>query len=688
MNSSRGHITPYTSIEEHLKDCLSWLDECLDFCSNQENRLPLSPVYSGRQLLARQEASPSHLLPLASLACRLSLSGFESFMVLLALAPELDMKYEYIYSTLQGNPACLHPSLGLAKNLYSFLRPVHLSMLERITDYHSPLNQYCFDRTAADDQGDTTLHRNLVLKRLTVRYLLGYTSITEMESTATDLLPSRPVSHFICYPGQYQLICQLLKNRIEDSNDPHHDCLLVHLSGEKGTGRKYLLSQILDDSSLQVRTADMRSLYHMEPDKFQLALENLALDAFLWGRCLYLDDISPEHEEETYRLRRSIAYLSKNSRALFLSHQSDKLPDVTTSTIIHVPFPIPNAEVRGRLWRNLGSSYPFEDNSVLEAFGHQYRLTPGRTAGILAQAVQTAAGQGLNPIPLSTLAAAISQNQSLSFQSLAARTTPFYTWDDLQLATPSQKLLRSAFSRIKMKYRVEDQWGFGRKSSYGKGLSILFYGPPGTGKTMAAQVIAHESGLKLYRVDLSQIFNKYIGETEKNIGRIFDEAKKADIILFFDEADSLFSKRTEVSNSNDRHSNAEISYLLQKMEEYDGVTILSTNLYQNFDPAFLRRITYTVHFDMPDAGIRLCLWQSMVPDAAPVSSKVDFQHLARQFELSGSSIKSILRGAAYLAAEEDTEIDTRHVIQAMKYEFIKAGKIISSEEFGEYSIYL
>ena len=159
-------------------------------------------------------------------------------------------------------------------------------------------------------------------------------------------------------------------------------------------------------------------------------------------------------------------------------------------------------------------------------------------------------------------------------------------------------------------------------------------------------------------------------------------------ILFFDEADSLFSKRTEVSNSNDRHSNAEISYLLQKMEEYDGVTILSTNLYQNFDPAFLRRLTYTVHFDMPDVKTRLNLWQSMVPTQAPVSPQVDFSRLARQFELSGSSIKSILRGAAYLAAEEDSEIQSIHIMKALKYEFVKTGKIISNEEFGEYSIYL
>lgn len=688
MKPENQYIPPYTSIEEHLCDCLSWLDEYLDFCSNQKDLLKPSPITSGRYLLARQENTPQKLLPFARLSGRFHLTDFDTFMVLLALAPELDLKYEYIYSSLQGNPSCLHPTLGLARNLFSYFKPVDLSQLESITDSHSHLNQYLFDQTAACTDGDTMLHRNLVLKRNTIRYLLGYHDATGMESPYMSLLPYSFVSDFICYPKQYHMIRQILSCLGENQTTPPHPHLLLHLSGARGTGRKYLLSQILCDSSRQIVVVNMYYLYHMDADKFQLALENLAIEAVLWERFIYLDYIHPESDDEAFRLHQTITCLSKNCSVLFLTSQEEYLPELTDAAVIHIPFPLPDSDIRGKLWVKLGAGYLFDDSTTLEYFGHHYRLTPGQTARILEEASETARGQGNTSIPASAVTAAISRNQILSFHSLAARTNRIYTWDDLQLSPDARRVLHSACSRLTKRYQVEEQWGFGQKSAYGKGLSLLFYGPPGTGKTMAAQVIARETGLELYRVDLSQIFNKYIGETEKNIGRIFEEAKKADIILFFDEADSLFSKRTEVSSSNDRHSNAEISYLLQKMEEHDGVTILSTNLYQNFDPAFLRRITYTVHFDMPDERTRLSLWQSMIPASAPVSPQVDFCLLARQFELSGSSIKSILRSAAYLAAENDCEIQSKHIIQAMKYEFLKTGKIISNEEFGEYSIYI
>ena len=715
MNPEYQTLPPYSSVEEHLNDCLSWLDECLDFCAGRDDgdrRSAPSPIYSGQRLLARQEAVADGQLPITTLIHRLSMTDFESFLLLLALAPELDIKYEYIYSTLQGNPACLHPTLGLAKNLYSIFAPVTLSQLEAITDSGSPINRFCFEQTAACGDGDTLLHRNLVLKRTAVRYLLGFSGPSDGEYPNSELLPRHPVSDFICYPAQFSAIRRALESVAElDSSSkpgplpkssqltesgspansaslPASPCLLIHLSGEDGIGRKCLLSQALCGTRFQIRSVDMRSLYHMEPDKLQQCLETLALEAVLWNRFLHLDCISPGSEDDAFRLRQATAYLSKSSAILFLSGQGDKLPLLLSSPVLHIPFSIPDAGIRGDLWKHLGSAYPFDSQTDLEAFGHQYRLTPGQIARILAEASSNTGNGSSVSIPPTALTAAISHSQTLSFHSLATRIGWTYTWDDLQLAPAACQLLHSACSRLKSKYLVEDQWGFGRKSSYGKGLSLLFYGPPGTGKTMAAQVIARESGLELYRVDLSQIFNKYIGETEKNIGKIFDEAKKADIILFFDEADSLFSKRTDVSNSNDRHSNAEISCLLQKMEEHDGVTILSTNLYQNFDTAFLRRITYTVHFDMPDVPTRLRLWQSMVPPAAPISPQVDFQRLSRQFELSGSSIKSILRGAAYLAAEEDTQIHSKHIIKSMKYEFLKIGKIISNEEFGEYSIYL
>ncbi|MBO6215928.1 MAG: ATP-binding protein [Lachnospiraceae bacterium] len=214
------------------------------------------------------------------------------------------------------------------------------------------------------------------------------------------------------------------------------------------------------------------------------------------------------------------------------------------------------------------------------------------------------------------------------------------------------------------------------------------YGAPGTGKTMAAQVVANELGLPLYRVDVSQIFSKYIGETQKNLGVIFDEAKKANLILFFDEADALFAKRTEVGDSNDRYANSETAYLLQKIEEHNGMTILATNLYHNFDSAFVRRITYVVRIDSPDEETRLRLWQNTLPKTMGFGADVDFEFLAERFELSGSNIKSILHTAAYMAGSEDRMITMRDMIISLRYELEKLGRIIDSSDFANYGVYL
>lgn len=240
----------------------------------------------------------------------------------------------------------------------------------------------------------------------------------------------------------------------------------------------------------------------------------------------------------------------------------------------------------------------------------------------------------------------------------------------------------------RLRNRIGEEWGLKRKNAYGNGVSILLYGPPGTGKTMAAQVIANELSLPLYRVDIFQISSKYIGETEKNLGVIFDAAAKANVILFFDEADALFSKRTSVGDSHDKYANSETAYLLQKIEEYDGMSILSTNYYNNFDDAFVRRITYSVHLQQPDKETRYTLWTTILPKTAKIDKNVDFKFLADKFDLSGSNIKAILFNAAYMAGAEEKPVGMKHIVRAMEFEFNKLGKLVNNSDFGDYDIYL
>jgi SpoVK/Ycf46/Vps4 family AAA+-type ATPase len=218
----------------------------------------------------------------------------------------------------------------------------------------------------------------------------------------------------------------------------------------------------------------------------------------------------------------------------------------------------------------------------------------------------------------------------------------------------------------------------------GKGVNMLFAGPSGTGKTMAAGILARELGLDLYKIDLSSVVSKYIGETEKNLSRIFQEAQHSDSILFFDEADALFGKRSEVKDAHDRYANIEIAYLLQRMDEYDGVVILATNLRNNIDEAFTRRMHATIDFLFPDEDYRRRIFEGIFPKQAPLSPNIDFAFLARQFKLTGGNIKNVALHAAFLAAEDGKVIGMTQLMRATKREFQKMGRLCSKADFGPY----
>ena len=208
-----------------------------------------------------------------------------------------------------------------------------------------------------------------------------------------------------------------------------------------------------------------------------------------------------------------------------------------------------------------------------------------------------------------------------------------------------KKMLKDACDQVIYHHQVYHRWGFEEKLAYGKGLSLLFYGPPGTGKTMGAQVIANVLNLELYKVDMAGVLSKYVGESEKKLGNIFEQAKKSQSILFFDEADVLFGKRTDQKDSNDKYANASTAYLLQKIEEYEGIIILATNLLQNFDNAFLRRFKFIIEFPFTDAVRRREIWEKVFPEHVP-KEELDLDYLAEEMKFSGSQIKNVAVAAA------------------------------------------
>ena len=225
-----------------------------------------------------------------------------------------------------------------------------------------------------------------------------------------------------------------------------------------------------------------------------------------------------------------------------------------------------------------------------------------------------------------------------------------YRWDDLVLPLNTKEQLRDICNAIKHKRTVYESWGFEKRLSLGKGFNVLLSGPAGTGKTMGAEVIANELHLEMYKIDLSAIVSKWIGETERNLDKIFDYAREINVILFFDEADALFGKRTKVNDAHDRYANIETNYLLQKLEEYGGIVILSSNFRENIDDAFVRRLQHILEFRLPDENSRLEIWRNIFPKEAPISSDVNFMLLARKFKISGGSIKNVAVASAFLGS--------------------------------------
>jgi hypothetical protein len=264
---------------------------------------------------------------------------------------------------------------------------------------------------------------------------------------------------------------------------------------------------------------------------------------------------------------------------------------------------------------------------------------------------------------------------------LAVRLGPGYRWRDLVLPDRQLELLQSISSYLRHRDRVLSEWGYERTVSRTQGLKVLFAGESGTGKTMAAQVLAAELGLDLFRVDLATVVSKYIGETEKNLERIFTAADGSNAILFFDEADALFGKRSEVSDSHDRYANIEVAYLLQRMDAYPGAVILATNFRRNIDDAFVRRLDFVVDFPFPEAEDRKRIWRLVVPPEAPVADDADFDFLATQFKLSGGAIRNCSLAAAFQAADEDGRIGMRHLVRAVAQEYAKQGRLTLEADF-------
>ena len=281
------------------------------------------------------------------------------------------------------------------------------------------------------------------------------------------------------------------------------------------------------------------------------------------------------------------------------------------------------------------------------------------------------------------ISAAVRRLAAGHIDATANRLRPTRTWDDIVLDRERLAQLREVAVRCRQRDTVFGQWGFAPSPSMG--VVALFAGPSGTGKTLAAEVIAGELGIDLYKIDLANLVSKYIGETEKNLSRVFDAAEASNVALFFDEADALLGKRSEVSDAHDRYANIEVAYLLQRLERYEGLVVMATNLAKNIDAAFLRRLHVVVEFPMPGPAERRRIWAQCIPHGAPTSADLDLDFLADGFELSGGTIRNAALAAAFLAAEEGSAISMGTAVIALRRELMKLGRLVHPADFGRYA---
>ena len=419
---------------------------------------------------------------------------------------------------------------------------------------------------------------------------------------------------------------------------------------------------------------------------FAEGLRRIVRETLLQPGALYLSGFEKWREEGKGETAVLEALLREASWLTFIEGERSWIMRGLSEEVHFLPvvFPLPDYRGRREGWRALMKGIPSAmEEEGMETISIRYRMTFRE----MEEALQLARDQaslrspGRPEVTAGDLLWGCRERSLIQFGGLARSITPRASWDDLVLPAPLVQQLREILAQVRHRPQVFHEWGFEKKLLLGKGVYILFVGPSGTGKTLAAEVLAQTLGRDLFKVDLSAIVSKYIGETEKNLQRVFEGAERSDAVLFFDEADALFGKRSEVKDAHDRYANIEINYLLQRLEEYEGIVILATNLAQNIDDAFSRRIQISIEFPFPTEASRLEIWKKHLPKEAPLAAGVDLGFLASRFKISGGNIRNIVLNAAFMAADAGEPIGMAQLLQATRREYEKVGKLYSESEF-------
>lgn len=642
-----------------------------------------------REIEVRLQASRANhlLLPLVHLANCFQLSAIEQQALIVCLAPQIDARYEKIYAYLQNDLTKKCASIDLILNLLCQTAADRLQNLKYFT-HAAPLRRFDLLEPGENDSAYSAAHRSLRAATRIVHYALDVHVVEERIANEVEFL-SPLAWEKVVVNDHLRLRLQTLLTAKAENDGPTRRTLYFH--GRAGAGKKTLARALCGEYQMPFLVVDMRVLL-AHPEVFQEKLRLILREGLLQSCAIYFAHLEKltQNAEETARLlmvfMRSIVELGWMTFLGSEHPMSSALLDLPGILAIEIPSPSP-AEQQA-LWRlHLNGFFEAGDFEHLDQLTSRFDLTGGHIAHAVrwAKKAKQAASPETPYITLSDLFQSSRIQSQPRLTTLARKIEPKYNWQELILPDDQMMQLRELTNQVKHRQVVMTEWGFGDKISLGKGTNALFAGPSGTGKTMAAEVIAKDLGLDLFKIDLSGVVSKYIGETEKNLNRVFSEAAHSNAILFFDEADALLGKRSEVKDAHDRYANIEIAYLLQKMEEYEGLVILATNLKKNIDDAFVRRIQFIIDFPFPDEFIREKIWSMVFPKKVPLDENVDFGFLSKKFKITGGNIKNIAIKAASFAVSDDQVLRMEHLIRATKRELQNMGKLYTKADFTPYS---
>ncbi len=646
-----------------------------------------SRLSSLESLIARKKSAgldEGSSLRLERLREEFQLTAFDLDVLLINLAPEVDSKYETLYAYVQDDLTKRRPTVALVLHLLCSSFAAKLAARQRFTP-GAPLLEHGLLHLVQDSTlgPSSLLNRALVLDDRIANYLLD-----------GDALDSRltPYAQLVSPQGDFTslFLSDETKQRLHHfsrSNIAQQGQVIFYFQGPDGVGKQTTAEALCRERGYTLLIIDCERLATIEFTMFAATVHLAVREAKLQHATLYwknFDALLTDDKRAPCALL--LQALQDYQGLTFLAGTVEWEPtDVLHQALfVRLHFPLPTYGERVQLWTAAFTQHAIDASHVdVPALANQFRLSGGQIRDAAATARNHAQWRspedGQVTIADLTTACRLHSNRKLS--ALAQKIIPHYVWADLILPADRLQQLRELCNSVKYRALVYEAWGFDRKLSLGKGVNALFAGPSGTGKTMAAEVLASELGLDLYKIDLSTVVSKYIGETEKNLSRIFAEATTSNAILFFDEADALFGKRSEVKDAHDRYANIEIGYLLQRMEEYDGVVILATNLHKNMDDAFVRRMHFTIEFPFPSAQDRLRIWQRIWPQQTPRSTEIPLELIAHRFEIAGGNIRNIALAAAFLAASDGGVINLEHLLHATRREYQKMGKVISEAEF-------